>query len=52
MTDAARALTGKVNAANGRAAFVATVREGAWRKQCHEAGPANALFLHLLPAGS
>ena len=47
MTDAARALIGEVNAANGRAAFVSTVREGAWRKGCQADGAANALFLHL-----
>jgi superfamily II DNA helicase RecQ len=47
MTHAARALIGEVNAANGRAAFVSTVREGAWRKECRAGGSANALFLHL-----
>jgi hypothetical protein len=47
MTDAARALIGEVNAANGRAAFVSTVREGAWRKGFQADGAANALFLHL-----
>lgn len=51
MTDAARALIGEVNAANGRAAFASTVREGAWRKGCRTGGSANALVLHLFAHG-
>jgi hypothetical protein len=47
MTDAAKALIGEVNAANGRAAFVSTVRKGSWRKGCQADGAANALFLRL-----
>ena len=51
MANAARALIGEVNAANGRSAFVSTVRQGAWRKECQAGGSANALFLHLFAHG-
>ena len=51
MANAARALIGEVNAAEGRAAFVSTVRQGAWRKKCQAGGSANALFLHLFAHG-